>query len=130
MAKILVIDDEKLVLYTLRGALESAGHTVVEAENGVQGLARREEQHFDLVVTDILMPEKDGVETIRELRQLIPSKKSWPLPAVGEAGAKAGSILPGAWERKASLPNRFRTRSSSPVSRLAWRRDERAGVLR
>ena len=85
MARILIIDDEELVLFTLRGALELAGHTVAEAENGVQGLALRKERPFDLIVTDIIMPEKDGVETIRELRQLYPVQKIMAIAGGGRS---------------------------------------------
>ncbi len=75
MARILLIDDEELVLFTLRVALEAAGHTVVEAGNGLQGIASRERQYFDLIVTDILMPEMDGVQAIKKLKQLYPRQK-------------------------------------------------------
>lgn len=48
--------------------LKRAGHAVVTAIHGGDGLAAFETQRFDLVITDILMPEKEGLETIRELR--------------------------------------------------------------
>ena len=70
MARILVIDDEPLARYTIREALESGGHSVAEAENGREGLQLFALQPFDLIVTDILMPEMDGVQTIQELRLL------------------------------------------------------------
>ena len=63
------------MLFTLRVALEAAGHTVVEAGNGLQGIASRQKQYFDLIVTDILMPEMDGVQAIKEIRQLYPRQK-------------------------------------------------------
>jgi DNA-binding response OmpR family regulator len=69
MSRILVIDDDRLVRFTIRTALEHAGHTVVEAEDGVRGLAAFDAAPFDLVITDLLMPEKEGVETVREIRQ-------------------------------------------------------------
>lgn len=68
MARILVIDDEPLARYTIREVLESAGHSVVEAENGREGVDLYQFENFDLTITDILMPEKDGVQTIRELK--------------------------------------------------------------
>ena len=70
MARILVIDDEALVRYTIREMLESAGHSVVEAENGRAGLGIYEFQNIYLTITDILMPEKDGVQTIQEFKSL------------------------------------------------------------
>ena len=69
MGRILVIDDDHLVRFTIRTALEQAGHAVVEAADGARGLAAFEADRFDLVITDLLMPEKEGVETVRELRQ-------------------------------------------------------------
>ena len=70
MARILVIDDEPLARYTIREALENSGHSVAEAENGREGLQLFALQSFDLIITDILMPEMDGVQTIQELRLL------------------------------------------------------------
>lgn len=73
MADILVIDDEPLVRKTVRMTLERDGHAIAEAENGVAGLRRCAEQAFDLVISDILMPGKEGIETIRELRAAYPA---------------------------------------------------------
>lgn len=70
MARILVIDDEDLVRFTIRHALESVGHEVIEAVDGAEGINRIKTASIDLVVTDVLMPNKEGIETIRELRTL------------------------------------------------------------
>ena len=75
MARILVVDDEELARYALREILQSAGHEVVEAINGNEGVALQRAQPFDLVVTDIIMPEKEGVETTIELKRDYPSLK-------------------------------------------------------
>ncbi|NQV55226.1 MAG: response regulator [Rhodospirillales bacterium] len=75
MARILLIDDEKLVRLTGRKMLEAEGHEVSEAENGNEGLAIYQEQSIDLVITDILMPEREGIETILELKKLNPNVK-------------------------------------------------------
>jgi len=68
MARILVIDDEALIRETIRIKLEQSGHEVIEAANGVEGLRALEDGRFDLVVTDIIMPEQEGIETIRKIR--------------------------------------------------------------
>src|SRR4026209_2387947 len=68
MAKILLVDDDNLVRTSLSYAPEAAGHNVVQAVNGDDGLAMLERNGFDLVVLDILMPEREGIETIREIR--------------------------------------------------------------
>jgi two-component system chemotaxis response regulator CheY len=75
MARILVIDDDSLIRETLRRMLEGAGHEVAEAEDGAAGLKAVSAQRPDLVVTDIYMPGKEGIETIRELRQIVPGLK-------------------------------------------------------
>ncbi|GIK99636.1 MAG: transcriptional regulator [Alphaproteobacteria bacterium] len=72
MAVILVIDDEEMVRATIRMRLEQGGHEVVEAGDGNEGLATLERYAVDLVVTDIIMPEKEGIETIRAIRQRRP----------------------------------------------------------
>jgi len=75
MARILVVDDEEIIRFTLRQMLEKAGHEVVEAVNGQEALNSCEERLVDLVITDIIMPEKEGIETIVELRQRQPDLK-------------------------------------------------------
>jgi CheY-like chemotaxis protein len=69
MTRILVIDDEAAVRRMLRQMLEKAGYEVVEAPNGAVGLDLYHEHPVDLVITDILMPEKEGIETISTLRK-------------------------------------------------------------
>ena len=72
MTTILVIDDDDLLRGMLREMLEIAGYEVREAVNGRQGLGLFQLDPADLVVTDIVMPEQEGLETIVELR------KAWP----------------------------------------------------
>ncbi len=75
MARILVVDDEELARFTIREILESAGHQVDEAGDGRQALDALAQVPFDLVVTDIIMPEKDGVSATIEIRQGYPDIK-------------------------------------------------------
>jgi len=75
MRRILVIDDEEQICEMLHKKLESAGYEVGEAPNGKVGLKLFRENPFDLVITDIFMPEKEGLETIRELRKDFPELK-------------------------------------------------------
>ena len=69
MPRILVIDDEKDIRDLLRILLESKGYEVVEAENGDAGLRIFRSMPVDLVMTDILMPEKEGLSTIMDLKK-------------------------------------------------------------
>ena len=67
MATILVIDDQEPIRALLRLALEGAGHDVLEASNGRLGLALYRASEADLIITDIVMPEMDGLELMLEL---------------------------------------------------------------
>ena len=69
MTRILVIDDDAAVRRAIRRHLESDGHTVIEAPDGREGVKLYQENPTDLVITDLFMPEQEGLETIRELRQ-------------------------------------------------------------
>ena len=73
MADILVIDDDDDLRDTLRAMLERGGYTVHEARNGQEGLAWCQAHAIALVITDLLMPEQEGMETIRQLRALDPA---------------------------------------------------------
>jgi DNA-binding response OmpR family regulator len=75
VARILVVDDEEAIRSVLREALEYAGYEVVEAEDGVAGVEQYHDKRADLVILDILMPRKDGLETIQELLQADPTTK-------------------------------------------------------
>lgn len=67
MATILVIDDQEPIRSLLRAVLEGAGHQVLEAANGRRGLEVYRERPADLIITDIVMPEMDGLELMLEL---------------------------------------------------------------
>ena len=69
MTRILVIDDDSGIRQLLRATLEDIGCEVVEADNGLDGLKRLDEGAFSVIVCDIMMPEMDGLEAIREIRQ-------------------------------------------------------------
>ena len=75
MASVLVVEDEKLVRRTLNKMLRAGGHDVTEVEDGQRALSYLERHPADVVVTDIVMPGKDGLETIAELRRRFPNAK-------------------------------------------------------
>lgn len=87
MADILIIDDEEMVRLTLRETLELAGHTVREATDGALGLQALAEQTPDLVISDLIMPNKEGVETIAEIRQAHPRLPIIAISGGGRIGA-------------------------------------------
>ena len=73
--KILLIDDDKLVLYTLSRIFRDTGDTVFTAENGAKGMVLFRQERPDVVITDIVMPEQEGLETIVQMRREIPATK-------------------------------------------------------
>jgi CheY-like chemotaxis protein len=75
MAKILVIDDDAQVREMMSLVLTREGHTVTEAVDGEDGLRSTRSSSFEVVVTDIVMPNKEGLETIVELRRNMPGVK-------------------------------------------------------
>lgn len=75
MARILVIDDDGQVRGAIRRILERAGHTVLDAADGEAGIRVYRERPTDLIITDIFMPERDGIETIQQLRREFPGVK-------------------------------------------------------
>ncbi len=75
MSRILLADDDHQVRSMLKLTLERAGHEIVEAEDGAQAVQRFSSSSIDLVITDIVMPEKEGIETIMELRSINPQVK-------------------------------------------------------
>jgi len=87
MARILIIDDEELVRFALREILENAGHNVQEAVNGRLGLEIFENHPADIVVTDIIMPQMEGIETITRLRRIAPACKIIAVSGGGRVGA-------------------------------------------
>ena len=75
MAHLLVIDDERSVRQMACRILVASGHSVIQAENGTVGLIQLAKHHVDLVLTDIVMPGTEGIETIQQIRRLLPDMK-------------------------------------------------------
>jgi CheY-like chemotaxis protein len=72
MGSILIIDDEEDIRDALQMVLESAGHEVKVASNGNEGVELQHCEPADLIITDIIMPGMDGIETIKAIRQEFP----------------------------------------------------------
>ncbi|MEM7079313.1 MAG: response regulator [Pseudomonadota bacterium] len=70
MSAILLVDDEKSVLDVLGEMLRLEGHSVTVAENGQEAVERFDRDLFDLVITDLIMPDKEGLETIADIRRM------------------------------------------------------------
>ena len=75
MAKILVVEDVKEIRTGIKTVLKSEGHEVVEATNGKDAEAKIKDNPYELVITDIYMPEQDGLSVIMALKQEHPDTK-------------------------------------------------------
>lgn len=86
--KVLVVDDEEEIRSFFAKVLEDGGYRVVTAGDGVQAQEKLEKDSFDLVITDLVMPKAEGIETIRAIRQTRPGLK-----LIAVSGAFGGSFL-------------------------------------
>ena len=83
MSKILVIDDDDFLTGMIIQLLSKAGYEVECATDGKRGLRLLETNSYDLIVTDIVMPEKEGLETILDIRKM---RKTVPIIAISGGG--------------------------------------------
>jgi CheY-like chemotaxis protein len=88
MAAVLVVDDDEILRQIVFRAVQSMGHDVAEAKNGVEAIEFCQTHSIDLLITDVIMPEKDGIETIRVVR------KKWPTVKI-IAMSGGGRLEPG-----------------------------------
>ncbi|MGB9610695.1 MAG: response regulator [Bryobacteraceae bacterium] len=86
--RILVVDDDPGVREVIRSMLESAGYTVLAAENGREAMKVLRSATVDLILTDLVMPEQEGIETIKTLRRDYPDLK-----VIAMSGAFGGDYL-------------------------------------
>jgi CheY-like chemotaxis protein len=93
MAVILVIDDAATVRLLMRRVLAEAQHTVIEAPDGDVGLSLFADQRPALVITDLFMPNREGIETIQQLRRLSPAAK---IIAMSSSSTASGKLYLGA----------------------------------
>ena len=89
MQKILIIDDEPNILLMLKKMLERAGYEVDIATNGKEGMDLLRRISADMVITDIIMPEKEGLEIIREMRIEFPDIKIIAISGGGRISANS-----------------------------------------
>lgn len=87
MKKILIIDDEPHILLMLKKMLEKYDYEIDLAANGVEGLELFRKSKPELVITDIIMPEKEGLETIREMRRIRPDLQIIAMSGGGKVSA-------------------------------------------
>jgi len=85
VARILVVDDDEQIRTMLVMTLEEAGYEADEAADGRAAIRKQREKPADLVITDLIMPEKEGLETIMDLRKEWPSTKIIAISGGGRA---------------------------------------------
>ena len=73
--RILVIDDEEIVRISCKKCLNPEGYDVNVAENGLEGLRLAEANHYDLILTDLKMPDMDGMEFLSKMKEMQPEAK-------------------------------------------------------
>ena len=83
---ILVIDDDETIRLLLRAILEREGYRVEDASDGDVGIKQYRKNPTDLVITDLIMPNKEGIETIRDLRREFPNVKIIAVSGGGRIG--------------------------------------------
>lgn len=86
MGYILVIEDDESLSKMLRDVMQKAGHEVLLAPDGVVGLEMFKQRSADLIIVDIVMPKKDGIEVILELRTEYPDIKILAISGGGKFG--------------------------------------------
>ena len=93
MARVLVIEDDEGMRGVIRRALELAGHTVYEGVDGADGFDSFLRQRLDLVITDLVMPNQDGIETIHRVKRL---DAGMPVVAISGFGGLQEAVEAGA----------------------------------
>jgi DNA-binding NtrC family response regulator len=107
MAAILVVDDTPAVRGLVARLLSNAGHAVTQAANGKEALRAVNFSEFDLVVTDIVMPEMEGLELIRSLHDIDPKLKIIGMSGGGRGTAEDYLTLAKTFGAKATLQKPF-----------------------
>lgn len=107
MARILVIDDDSEVRSMLAEMLRRAGHEVEQGSDGRIVAKVMREKAIDIVITDIIMPEKEGLETIKELRQEFPGVKIIAISGGGRIGSRSYLSMAKAFGAQRTLEKPF-----------------------
>ena len=80
--RILIIDDEKLITMTLKRLLTKEGYHVTPALSGKAAIKQIEQSDFDMIIADIKMPEMDGIETVKKIREILTASGRKLIPEI------------------------------------------------
>jgi len=95
--KILIADDEFLIRWSLAQALSQEGYDVISVEDGRKAIEAAQAQHFDFIITDLIMPELDGWKVLEVTKQSQPSSRVIIITAHGKEETKTMAEERGAW---------------------------------
>lgn len=125
MVNILVIDDEPSVLDVLRKILQLEGYEVITAANGEEGLELFRQFPCDLVITDMVMPVKDGLQTILDLRKEKPDIPVVAMSGGGTISKERYLVIAGYLDKVITIPKPFSVESiTGAVTTLLFETDE------
>jgi DNA-binding NtrC family response regulator len=125
MVNILVIDDEPSVLDILRKILQLEGYEVITAANGEEGLELFRQFPCDLVITDMVMPVKDGLQTILDLRKEKPDIPVVAMSGGGTISKERYLVIAGYLDKVITIPKPFSVESiTGAVTTLLFETDE------
>ncbi|OGS55217.1 MAG: two-component system response regulator [Euryarchaeota archaeon RBG_19FT_COMBO_56_21] len=96
MAKVLVVDDSEFMRKVLRNILEAGGHKVIEARSADEALDRFVKESPEIVTMDIVMPDKDGIEAVKRLKEANAKAKIIMISALGHQKTVMRSLEAGA----------------------------------
>ena len=89
MQKILVVDDDDLIRDLIYEILEPQGFNIILAENGNRAIEILSKESVDLIITDIIMPDKEGIETIIDIKKKLPNAKIIAMSGGGQLNANS-----------------------------------------
>lgn len=95
--KILIVDDELLIRWSLSQALSQEGHEVMAVENAIKAIDATQRYFFDYIITDLVMPERDGWTVLEFARQNHPSSRVILITAYGAEDTRRIARERGAW---------------------------------
>ena len=98
MAKILVVDDEEYMLKLFRKILVKEGHEVLSADSGVEAVALVKEEAFDLMISDLVMPDFDGMDLLKEIKTRYPDMPFIVITAYGTVESAVEAMKTGAFD--------------------------------
>ena len=96
--RILVIDDEKAIRWSLGEALKNQGYDVVDAENGKKGISLFKQEPADLVILDLKLPDTNGIEVLKQIREEDDEVPVIMMTAYGEVETAVEAIKSGAYD--------------------------------